>query len=281
MFRIPTRIRHFPRFLSQLTARTLVLARPSPQTTTFHFCFFSCGSYFHYLYCSLHSLVENAGGFPYTVQIFNDEEQPLSEPQMALIEALVPQVRVISWPKSMGWGARQIGWIWKAYAMAAADAADGDVIARIDSDVFFFNDRIFCAVARSDADLIGDGHYINFRYCQGGCYFVRASAVRQINLMLERESLEKVLAEGAVGVEDMALYFFAKRLRLKIWMTWFMMFPDELRNAGGLTKWQRFKFSCVHFVMKNKAAMLQTYEEEVLKGRAVENYRQALGLGRE
>lgn len=281
MIRIPIRIRHFPRFSSQLAVRSFVLARPSPRATTFHFCFFSCGSYFRYLYCSLHSLVDHAGGFPFTVQIFNDEEQPLSEPQIALIEALVPGVRVITWPKSMGWGVKQIDSIWKAYAMAALDAADGDFIARIDSDVFFFNDRIFRAVARSDADLIGDGHYVNFEYCQGGCYFLRASAVRQINVMLEKESIEHVLSEGAVGVEDIAVYFFAKRLRLKIWLTWFMMFPDELRNAGGLTKWQRLKFSCLHFVMKNKTMMLEAYKHEVLQGRTIESYQKALDLGQE
>ena len=52
--------------------------------------------------------------------------------------------------------------------------------------------------------------------------------------------------------------------QLKIWITWFMMFPDELKNAGGLTKWQRWKFSCLHFVMKNKDAMIVAYINDVL-----------------
>lgn len=183
---------------------------------------------------------------------------------------------MIPWPKSMGWGAKQIGWIWRAYRLAAENAADDDIIARVDSDIFFFNDTIFRAVARSDADLVGDGHYVNFEFCQGGCYFFRASAVRRINAMLEAESLERVLADGHVGVEDMAAYYFARRLGLKIWMTWFMMFPDELRNAGKLTRWQRWKFSCVHFVMKNKEMMLEAYEREMLGGRGPEGYQQAL-----
>jgi hypothetical protein len=44
------------------------------------------------------------------------------------------------------------------------------------------------------------------------------------------------------------------------------MFPDELRNSGGINRYQRWKFSCVHFVMKNKAAMLEAYDKEVLGG---------------
>ena len=65
--------------------------------------------------------------------------------------------------------------------------------------MFFFNDRIFHAVAHSDADLVGDGHYENFEYCQGGCYFFRASAVRRINAMLKAEPMERLLAEGDIG----------------------------------------------------------------------------------
>ena len=70
--------------------------------------------------------------------------------------------------------------------------------------------------------------------------------------MLQAETMEQVLPEDGIGVEDIAAYHFARRLGLRTWLTWFMMFPDELRNAGGLTRWQRWKFSCVHFVMKNK-----------------------------
>lgn len=274
----PTRIRHFPQFVRQTVERSLVLSRPDPGARTFHLCFFSCQSYFRYLYCSLHSLVENAHGIRLKVLVFSDEEMPLSAAQIDAIQALVPGARVIPWPKSMGWGATQIGWIWRAYSLAAEDAADGDIIARIDSDVFFFNDRIFRAVARSDADLVGDGHYVDFNFCQGGCYFFRASAVRQINAMIEEETLDRLLSEVDVVVEDVAASHFAKRLGLKVWMTWFMLFPDELRNAGGLNLWMRWKFSCAHFVMKNKAVMLEAYESEVLTGHIAEAYRQMLEI---
>ena len=273
---LPIRIRHFPLFVRQVLERSRVLSRPNTGTRTFHLCFFSCQSYFRYLYCSLHSLTENAQGIRFKVLVFSDEEMPLSAAQAEAIQALVPGARVIPWPKSMGWGATQIGWIWHAYNLAAEDAEDNDIIARVDSDVFFFNDRIFQTVARSDADLVGDGHYVNFEYCQGGCYFFRASAVRRINAMLEAEPLDDLLKEVDVIVEDVAAYHFAKRLGLKICLTWFMMFPDELRNAGGLNAWQRWKFSCLHFVMKNKAEMLEAYESEVLGSHITEAYRQIL-----
>jgi len=176
----------------------------------------------------------------------------------------------------MGWGAEQISNIWRAYAIAANEANDSDIIARIDSDVFFFNDMIFRAVERSDADLIGDGHFVNFEYTQGGCYFFKASAVRRINAMIESESMEKLISGIDIIVEDIAAHYFAQKLGLKIWLTWFMMFPQELINAGGLTPWQRWKFSCLHFVMKNKSAMLMAYKNEITDPAALLEFTQKI-----
>jgi hypothetical protein len=275
---LPIRIKHLPQFIRQMFIRERILELPDSGERIFHLCFFSCQSYFRYLYCSLHSLALHAKEVKIKILVFSDDEMPLSSAQIEALRLLMPDIRVIPWPKSMGWGATQIGWIWKAYQLAADGVADGDFIARVDSDVFFFNDRIFKLAARSDADLIGDGHYVDFRYCQGGCYFFRASAVRKITAMLEQESIEQVVTEIDPVVEDVAASHFAKRLGLKIFMTWMMMFPDELRNAGGLTSWQRWKFSCAHFVMKNKVAMLIAYEKEVLGFEVSDEYREALNI---
>lgn len=272
---LPIRVRQFPRFVQETARRERVLRRPR-RDCVFHLCFFTCRSYFRYLYCSLHSLVRMGGNVRLKVLVFSDEEQPLSPAQVEAVRALVPSAQVIVWPKSMGWGATQIDCIWRAYALAAAQAADDDMIVRVDSDVFFFNDRIFRAAARSDADLIGDGHYVGHRYCQGGCYFFRDAAVRRIGAMLEQEPVDAILGRARINVEDIAAHHFAQRLGMRIWTPWFMMFPDELRNAGGLTPWQRWKFSCVHFVMKNKAAMLDAYDAEVLQGADATNYHSVL-----
>ena len=274
----PIRIRQAPQFVKQLIERSFVLRRPAPVNPTFHLCFFSCQSYFRYLYCSLHSLVKHGQNVNIKIIIFSDEEMPLSAAQIDAIQVLIPGARVLPWPKSMGWGATQISWIWRAYKLAADGAADNDYIVRVDSDVFFFNDRIFQAVARSNADLVGDGHFVDFKYSQGGCYFFRASAIHKITAMLEAHTIEAVLTEIDIIVEDIAAFYFAKRLGLKTWLTWFMMFPDELRNAGGLSAWQRWKFSCLHFVMKNKAAMLEAYEKVELRPEEYVSFKNTISI---
>ena len=213
MPRIPIRLAQLPAFTRQVVERSRVLSKPLAVQPTFHLCYFSCQSYFRYLYCALHSLKTIGVSFRYRVIVFSDTDMPLSEAQIEALQALMPdRLTVQPWPKSMGWGATQIGWIWRAYAHALAGAAEGDIIARVDSDVFFFNDRIFQAVARSDADMVGDGHYVRLEFCQGGCYFFKAHAVRKILQMLEREPLDDVVKEIDPVVEDVAATHFARRL---------------------------------------------------------------------
>jgi hypothetical protein len=276
--RVPIRIKQAPRFIREVAERSQVLRRPAPRRARFQLCFFTCRSYFAYLYCSLHSLKASLGDTRYSVLVFSDTDQPLSAAQVEAVQALVPDSRVIPWPKSMGRGADQIGNIWRAYALAADEVEDDDFVVRVDSDVFFFNARIFDAVQRCDADLIGDGHFIDFEYCQGGVYFVRASAVRRVVGFLAEHDLATVLAESGINVEDAAIYHFALRLGLRVWMTWFMMFPDELRNAGSLNAWQRWKFSCLHFVMKNKVAMIEAYRRELLLPGQAASFERAIGI---
>ena len=277
---IPLRVQQLPAFVREIFKRRDVMNRTTPSGRTFHLCYFSCETHFQYLYCALHSLLHHAHDIPFKVWIFSDEEQPLSEVQVSAILALLPDSKVTPWPRSIGWSATQIGNIWRAYGVACDGLDDDDIIAKVDSDVFFFNDRIFKAVMKSDADLVGDGHYVNFKYCQGGCYFFKAGAVRKINERIASLGMTRMLDAIEVTAEDAAANHFAKGLGLKVWLTWFMMFPDELRNAGGLTPWYRWKFSCLHFVMKRKTTMLETYEREIFKNQLPEDYLSVINLAR-
>lgn len=271
--RIPTRFRQAPRLALQILSRSVLLQRPMSRRPIFRLCYFCCRSYFPYLYCSLDSLLRCVRGISYEVIVFSDKDQPLSDDQCEVLSKLFPNIRIIEWPKSMGWGIEQIGWIWKAYAIAAEGLEGDDIVARVDADVFFFNDRIFREAARANADLIGDGHFVDFRFCQGGTYFLRVGAVRRVLQLIEAKTLENVLQGVPVIVEDVAVHHMITSLGLHVRMTCFMMFPDEYRNAGGLTSWSRWKFSCLHFVMKNKPAMLDAYFESVLPVRELDQFR--------
>lgn len=271
--RIPISVKQFPRMVLDLRQKREVLRQPAPATRTrFHLCFFSCLSYYPYLACALHSLTRLDCRDDLRVVVFNDQDMPMSAEQIAALGALDLDLEVVTWPKSVGWTIDQIDAIWRAYAYASASAADHDYVARVDADVFFFNSTVFDAVARSGADMVGDGHYVDFEYCQGGCYFFRVAAARRVNQLIAERSVAGLAKEFPTLVEDVAATHMARTLGLRVWMTWFMMFPDELRNAGMLGERQHERFSCLHFVMKNKTAMLEAYERHVLRPEEREHY---------
>jgi hypothetical protein len=277
--RIPIRVRQFPRLLRDLREKRTVLARPLARQPRFFLCFFSCHSYYRYLACALHSLVLLKTDVPLRVLVFNDRDMPMSREQIDTLMTLGLDLSVIDWPKSVGWTVEQIDAIWRAYALAIEGAQPDDWVGRVDADVFFFNDTIFKAAARSDADLVGDGHFVEFGYSQGGCYFFRVSAARTVLKLIGEKGVERLARDFPILVEDVAATHMARSLGLKVWLTWFMMFPDELRHAGGLGPRQHEKFSCIHFVMKNKAAMLEAYERDVLSPAQVAPFRQLLDVG--
>lgn len=256
---LPIRIKQLPNFIADQISRRSALTNNVAADITFNLCFFSCESYFEYLHCSVHSVVNQVSAFKYRIFVFNDSEQPITDDQCNVLRELSPQVDIILWPKSMGWGTEQISNIWKAYEYAAQHAQPDDIIARVDSDVFFINDRIFKQVASCSADFVGDGHFVDFKYCQGGCYFFRVSAVRKIVNLIATEGMENLVSEIDVNVEDVAATAFARRLNLNVLLTWFMGFPNELDNNKHSIWWFKHKFSCVHFVMKNKDKMLTAY----------------------
>lgn len=274
---LPIRVRQFPTFLREAFVKRALIRKDVPRRS-FQLCYFTCHSYYKYLYCSLHSLKTLGPDLRIRVLIFCDAKEMLSAAQCAAIEALHPGAKVIPWGKSQGWGAEQIASIWKAYELAAQECGDDDYVARVDSDVFLFSDWIFRAVEASRKDLVGDGHYVGFRYSQGGFYFLRGGAVRAVCRFLAANPLEAVLKKADINVEDIAAYHLIAETGQSSWLTFFMMFPDEYRRIAGFSAYQRWKFCCAHFVMKNKNLMLEAYDRDMLQPRDRAAYLEALQI---
>jgi hypothetical protein len=216
---------------------------------------------------------------PLRVLIFCDANEMLSQAQCEAIQALIPGlVRIIPWDKSQGLGAVQIAAIWKAYQLAAGDCDRDDFVVRVDSDVFFFSDWVFRIAARSRMDVVGDGHYVGFKFPQGGLYFIRAAAVNAICRHLEQNPVAKMLEGTNINADDVALSHFARTIGLKTWLTFFMMFPDEYQKCRYLTSYQRWKFSCLHFTWKNKSGMLAAYEKDILRDEEAQSFHEAIQL---
>lgn len=260
---IPTRIRQFPVFLRETIKKQIIRNRPTNEEIAFRLCYFTCASYFKYLYCSIESIKSINAPFSIKLFVFCDRTEMLSEAQCHLLKALYSDIEIIPWGKSQGWGADQITSIWAAYEYASKGCRDNDYIARVDSDVFFFSNWIFSLIAKSDYQLIGDGHYVDFKYAQGGVYFCRVDALTKIFASLKIQPMSNFLIEQKINVEDIAVYKLMEKVKAKIWITYFMMFPDEYRIAKSINVYQKGKFCCYHHSVKDKRPMIDIYLKEM------------------
>ena len=277
---VPVRVRQFPRFILDAFRRAFVLSWPKSRSRarTFRLCYFSCTSHFPYLYCSIHSLSRIRTACELDLLVFCDRDEPFSNEQAASLAALGLPLRIVPWPKAHGWGTPQIAAIWEAYALAAKDAPEDGFVACVDSDVFFFSGWLFDLVSKTSAGLVGDGHFVDFKYCQGGVYFFSVAGVRRVLEVTPVSEFEREFNRASVVVEDVAAYHLARRARLRIWLSFFMMFPDEYKNAGRLTRYQRAKFACLHYTLRDKREMFRIYCEEMVPANEKHEFLNAVGV---
>jgi hypothetical protein len=201
------------------------------------------------------------------ILVFCDRDELFSAEQIKRLHETGVAVKVIPWPKSEGWGSAQIASIWDAYELAIRDAVEGTYITCVDSDVFFFSGWLFDFVTKSHVDMIGDGRYVDFKYAQGGVYFLSAEAVGRILAVTPIATFDREFRQAHVDVEDKALYFLARKARLRIRLACFMMFPDEYARAGRLSWYQRHKFACLHYAIRDKAPLIDIYLDQMISVR--------------
>jgi len=147
-----------------------------------HFLYFSCGAHVPYLRLSLQSLARVRGTYLGGVFIGMDPDDPISSADRASLEKLGLPVKFGEWGKVTGYGEVTVLSELAAFRDVAARVAEGDWIAKVDSDVLFLSDWIFHHVGQQDRDLIGhkEQAWGTFAYSQGGCYFLRAGFVSKL-----------------------------------------------------------------------------------------------------
>src|SRR5258705_250798 len=95
--RIPIRIRQLPRYASNLVRRGMLWPVSPRRPTVFRLCYFTCRSYFRYLYCSIHSLTQIRTSATLDIIVFCDRNEMLTPEQLAALAALGLPVKAIPW----------------------------------------------------------------------------------------------------------------------------------------------------------------------------------------
>jgi hypothetical protein len=260
---LPVRVRHWPYNTLDARRQRAVAARNSSGGGV-HFVGFTCGRHFPLLECALESLLRVHSPDIRKIHLFIDDSDFLDASQTRYLERLSPLIAITRWPRFTGWGFDAVRLQFRTFAEVAKRVAPGDYVAKMDSDLVFISTWIVALALRSGADIVGDGRYIDFDYAQGGCFFLS----RPLALRLEEYCLpgvmESMFPAAAHPPEEHVLREVARRERARVWLTRFMMFPDEfeptLRRRGDFVARHASKFCVLHF-LRDKETMPVIYRD--------------------
>jgi hypothetical protein len=260
---LPVRVRQWPYQIIDGFRRRVMDRRYDPVGGV-HATFFTCRGHFHLVECALESLTLLGSPYLKGVSVFVDEGDFFDADQLAALDCLWHSVRVEPWPRITGWGPETVARQVRAFAKVAEGLDPDDYIAKIDSDLLFIDRWIFPLVLRSGVDVVGDGRYIDFRYFQGGCYFIRRSLVPLLEPYGDGALLKALFpGPGRGGGEDELTHRLVRHVGARIWLTRFMAFPDEFKRFRVIGTRERDRYCTMHFV-KRKETMRHIHRLQVL-----------------
>lgn len=251
--RLPTRYRQLPNKVYDAFFRIILRARKSKGKI--YPVYFSCGNHFKYLFISLKSLEEIGSKCIGNVYLYIDKDDFISGKQKVKLKKLSLDVVIRKTKYKMSWGGlKLIKNELEAFEEVHSEIRSEDYIAKVDSDIVFISDFIFKYVLASGKDLVGEGAFTNYKYSQGGLYFLKSRFVPNITKYTDKNFK---VEDPKVG-EDKFIFNLVQRNTDSIWLTKFMMFREEFDKIKEITGEWKKKFSVIHFAdCKNK--MLENY----------------------
>lgn len=251
--RIPTRVRQLPKSIPSSIYKWMITLGGEGHSGVIHLVYFSCSKHFKYLSVSLRSLKNIDRKYLGNIYLYIDRTDPLRPEQLEEVAKLPFSVEVMETGPIKGWGVDMVSMELGAYGEVSKRSGIGDYVAKVDSDVLFVSDEIFKYVVRSKMDLVGDGPYVNYAYAQGGMYFLSKLVAEKIS-SCEREDVEEfMLDELNTTAEDIAITALVRRYSSKVWLTRFLMFPEEMHNLGGVDGANPNRITAIHFVQEKEA----------------------------
>ena len=228
----------------------LRLLRPGARAAAarLNFLYFSYAPDFDCLHLSLQTLIcAVAPDLLGRVVLAEDQKAPFSQQQRAALQALSPSLHVVP-VRDFEWGSpRSTHAELQIFQQVCSLLPDPeDLLVKVDSDVLFVRNDKWRRLLRSSAHAIGDGHYLQHRFAQGGLYMIRRRIVDTTLSKVTLEEVEKVAkAIDSVG-EDMAISQLLANHGHPFLFTRMMLFPDEYGLLNHLNAWVRREYVAFH-----------------------------------
>ena len=246
IFGCPVGVRHLAHIVSDQVRRIYHRFNPRP-AGRIHFVYFSCAKDITFLTLSLKSLQLFGGDRIGNIYVVIDSKGPFSAEEQAGLKRIVPNLHFLELGQ-IDWASIQtLKTELQAFGIAANQAQPIDFIAKVDSDILFFSNLKLNEISVCAADFVGDGHYSNYEYAQGGLYLLRTPLAMQLQKVNEQE-LVQTIKECQTHAEDQVVSALVRRRTQNIWLTRLMLFPNEFDKADLDGGWVRKEFSAIHFV---------------------------------
>ena len=246
--------------------------RPGADATSarLNFLYFSYAPDFACLQLSLktlaHAIPRDLMG---RVVLAEDQKAPFSDEQKSDLLSLAPSLHVVP-VYDFEWGSPRSTHaelqIFKQVCGLLGDPQD--LLVKVDSDVLFVRNPKWQRLLRSSAHAIGDGHYLQHRFAQGGLYMIRRHIIDSVLSKVTLGEVEQVAkAIDSVG-EDMAISQLLADKGMPFFFTRMMLFPEEYKLLPRLNAWVRSEFLALH-CHKDKRNMDALTQRFGLLGKAI------------
>lgn len=249
IFGCPIRVKHIPRIAGD-QIRRVIACLSNRRMAKIHFVYFSCGRDMPLLTLSLKSLMAIKATCIGSIFVVVDSKGPFSLDQEIALKRICPRLQFLS----LG----QIDWAsiatlhteLRAFSTAARGVDAIDFIAKVDSDILFFSEKKLNEISICQYDFVGDGHYSDYFYAQGGLYFIRAEKALPLSETVNDDELNYAIKLCGSVSEDRVMSMLFSRRSYRIWMTRLMLFPNEYEKSDLRNSWLQREFSAIHFVRR-------------------------------
>lgn len=246
---VPLSVRDLHRIVAGWWAfRKHVRPIATEQNTTLNFLYFSYQPDFDILRLSLQTLLKvSAGKRLGKVFVVVDQKAPFSAAEEAALLSIYPKIAFMP-VHNFSWGSAESTYAELRIFTQACKLLPNkqDMLIKVDSDILMSGWSKLVAILDSTLQAVGDGHFLQYRYAQGGFYMMRRRLIEDVLASKSQDDVEQVVkATGSVG-EDVAISWLLKDAGEPFFFTRLMLFPDEYNRLERLNVWVSNEFIALH-----------------------------------
>ena len=251
--------------------RYLREVKPVQSSAKLTLLYFSYSPDFPYLSLSIKTLLQSAPQKRINkLVIAEDQKAPFSAEERAKLSEISAPIQLEIYPiYDFAWGSPESTYselqLFQKVANSLSNPAD--LVVKCDSDVLFIPScNKWEHLLDAPQDAFGDGHFLDYKFAQGGLYFLRKRLIESVFPKITLQDVKKIATDiNSVG-EDMAITEICRRHGRSIFFTRTMLFPTEYGKLKTLSQSCKREFMALH-CHKDKQNM-PLLKAKFLKGEA-------------